>query len=835
MSRNYNTRRNPRRNSSRSSNRNRRNAGPETGSPVAVLLLIVIILGGAYILKGEEMLGYGKDIWQRVQGIQKEEVTQPAPVYAMPCMEANAAKIIAYTLLDGSTLVDEAGDEWYSKYYRAIEKDGRFKFFNIENALKPVTYDQTSVILSDVLGDAYGVKLDTNEETRNKNISFEKFLEMYHQALSQANEGVGLTYEEISIVSTPATNKSLEAWQVSTDKGRYGFEGLIVDPFKDYTIKVAVKDDEILGIVETISSYSILEQCYISDVTEELVTIKIGEEKVVYKNQSLDTSNKGLLGTVTIKEGTVVGFELEEQKSTDRILRVTDEYIELEKGGRYTYDKVEVYDTTPEGKIQSLAQVPSGVEVECVIKDNEVEAIQIMSKDFKDNMRVVVSQDGLGDYSHEDVVLKSGGEYDILYKDKKLVFQKGGSWSAKTFDWQEEVDKVTFIPKENAQMEIESIKRQGKSPKYQGNIEVYKEADGSFVIVNETDMTNYLAGVIPSEMPTSYGIEAAKVQAIAARSYAITHRTNSKFMKYGAQVDDTTSTQVYNNVPADEISYQAAKETADRVLKHEDKVISGNFFSTSAGYTANYGEVWATGEIFPTDTPDYLVSRQQYLGDREVGDMREEKDAYTFFTTPADQIDAFDNEAAWFRWQVHFTAEELAHVVNSNVYKLTTQYPSLVKILVDDEWQSGELETLGNIENIKVRERGEGGNIMELSVVGDKGTIKVSTEYLVRCLFAPIQKDSEKEPIKIIRANGTEVENMNMLPSAFFSMDMTYDDKQMVKEVTFYGGGFGHGVGMSQEGVKGMVERGYTYKQVLEHYYQNVEIVSYKEEAVDWK
>lgn len=830
MSRNYDTRRSPRRSSNRSSNRNRRNAREETGSPLTVILLMIIILGGAYILKGEEILGYGKDIWQRVQGIQKEEKQmEQMPVYAMPCMEANAAKIVAYTLLDGGALVDEADDEWYSKYYRAIEEDGRFKFFDIENALKPVTYAQTSAILSDVLGEAYGVKLDTSEETQNKNISFEKFLEVYHTALSQAKDGTGLTYEELSIVSTPATNKSLEAWQVSTDKGRYGFEGLIVDPFKDYTLKVAVEGDEILGIVEMISSYSVLEQCYISDVTEELVTIKIGEEEVVYKNKSLAPSNKGLLGAVTIQEGTVVGFELEEEKSTDRILRVTEDYIELEKGGRYPYNQVEVYDVTPDGKIKTLAQIPSGVEVECVIKDEKMEAIQIISKDLEENIRVVLSQDGLGNYNHEDVVLKSEGEYNMLYKDKKLVFQKGGSWSAKAFEWEEGVNKVTFSPKKNSSMEIASMSRQAISPKYKGNIEVYKEADGSFVVVNEVNMTDYLAGVIPSEMPTSYGIEAAKVQAIAARSYAITHRGNSKFMEYGAQVDDTTSTQVYNNNPANEVSYQAAKETEGLVLKHDDSVISGNFFSTSAGYTANYGEVWAAGELFPTDTPDYLVSRQQYLGDREVGDMSEEKDAYTFFTTPADEVDAFDKDAPWFRWQVELTGEELADVVNSNVHKLTTQYPSLVKVLVDGEWQSGELETLGNIENIKVRERGQGGNIMEISVVGDQGTIKVSTEYLIRCLFAPVQKDSDKEPIKVVRANGTEIENMSMLPSAFFSTDMTYDDKEMIKEVTFYGGGFGHGVGMSQEGVKGMVERGYTYKQVLEHYYQNVEIESYKE------
>lgn len=837
MNRDYRARNNPRRSSRRYAGRRDRY---ESGGGIAPLAMIIIILMGAYVLKGEEILGYGKVIWQKVQGIQgigaKQAQVDTVPVYSMPCMEANAAKIIAYTLLDPTQIVDEPGDQWYSKYYRALEKDNRFDFFKIENALQPVTYAQTSEILSDVLGDGYGVRLDTSEEAQSKHITFEKFLEIYDTALMRANNGQGLSYETLSIISTPATNKGLGAWQVATNKGRYGFEGLIIDPFKDCTLKVVVKGDEILGIAEAISSQSSIEQCYISEVTEETVTLKIGEEEIVYKNQGLQANNKGLLGTVTVKEGRVIGFELEEAKpkskesSTNRILRITDTYIELEQEGKLPYKDVEVYDNTPGGTIKNVAQIPVGVGVECVIKDNIIETIQIVEKDFGSQIRVLISTDGLGDYTHDEVILTSQGEYEAMYNGKKLVFQKGGTWSASDFEWQEGLDKVTFVPQTDSKMEVTSIKRQGKNPGYNGNIEITKEVDGSFTLVNEVDMENYLAGVIPSEMPTKYGIEAAKVQAIAARSYAVTHQSNSKFAKYGAQVDDTTATQVYNNVPADEISYQAAKETKDLVLKHDGKAISGNFFSTSAGYTANFGDVWAQGENFPANTPHYLVTRQQYVGDTAVSDISQEKDAYKFFTTPAAEIDAFDNHSPWFRWQIELSAEELAHIINANVQKLTTQSPHLVKVLIDDKWQEGEIETLGAIKDLKVEKRGEGGNIMELVVVGEKGAIKVETEYLIRCLLAPVQKDSTKEPIKIVRADESEVENMNMLPSAFFSMDTTYDKNQMIKTMTIYGGGFGHGVGMSQEGVKGMVERGFKAEDILEHFYQDIAIESYIEQ-----
>jgi stage II sporulation protein D len=57
-----------------------------------------------------------------------------------------------------------------------------------------------------------------------------------------------------------------------------------------------------------------------------------------------------------------------------------------------------------------------------------------------------------------------------------------------------------------------------------------------------------------------------------------------------------------------------------------------------------------------------------------------------------------------------------------------------------------------------------------------------------------------------------------MLPSAFFIMDKTD------KSITFHGGGYGHGVGMSQNGVKAMADSGKDYEEILKHYYTGVDI-----------
>ena len=62
------------------------------------------------------------------------------------------------------------------------------------------------------------------------------------------------------------------------------------------------------------------------------------------------------------------------------------------------------------------------------------------------------------------------------------------------------------------------------------------------------------------------------------------------------------------------------------------------------------------------------------------------------------------------------------------------------------------------------------------------------------------------------------------MPSSFFVMDKKRTLNGQLQSITFYGGGYGHGVGMSQNGVKGMVDKGYTYQQILQHYYPGTEI-----------
>jgi SpoIID/LytB domain protein len=761
-----------------------------------------------------------------VEADKGSEIIDEPTSYNSLCIQANIAKILAYTLIENKSLYTSLiQDEiWYNKYYDALENELDFTYLKKEDALKSITYSQVTELLNAVLGDGYGINIDASEENLNKSISLNKFVEVYTNALKHTGKGIALDTMDMVIIATPANNETLGAWKAATDVGEYGFEGLILDPLKNNTVRAVVKDKEILCITGIVSKESVIKECYILKVEDKTADIQVNNIKVTYDNTALNSSEEGTICNITIKDNKIISYELQQNKNTDTLIKVTPEYIELKKAGRLYYDYIKVYDRRQEGTYTTLEQLPCGLEVEYICKDDKINSIQVVNDNHDDKIRVVLSSPENENYAHDNVQLISSEEYDMVYNDKTTILDKEQVWDARTFEWSKDESTIRFVPKSDSAIKVLTLKKQGNNPKYKGIIEVTKE-NGVFHIINELPLEDYIAGVIPSEMPTSYGVEATKVQAVAARTYAVASKRSSKYIKYGAQIDDTTDSQVYNNVEADEIAYKAANETKGEIILSNGHSISSKFYATSCGYTANFGEVWATGDTFPTNTPSYLVSRQQYLGDKLVSNMGDEKEAYKFFTLKPSQVDAFDKESPWFRWQTKLTGKELEALINPAIRKLSANYPSLVKVLNEDKtWGTKEIDSVGSIKDLEVKKRGQGGNIMEFVIIGDKHIVKVSTEYLIRSLFSTTDKGS----LNITRADTTEVKGMSLLPSAFFSMDISYNTDNYIKNVTLYGGGFGHGVGMSQDGVKGMATRGYTYREILRHYYPQVEIKSEK-------
>jgi stage II sporulation protein D len=135
---------------------------------------------------------------------------------------------------------------------------------------------------------------------------------------------------------------------------------------------------------------------------------------------------------------------------------------------------------------------------------------------------------------------------------------------------------------------------------YRGSLRVLKLASTKVRIVNVVDLDFYLRGVVPSEMPKTWAPEALKAQAVAARSYALSHLHPAN----GFDLYPDTRDQVYLGIPHEAPSTTAAvNATAGQVVLYKGKVASTYFFSTSGGRTASVQDINPASPPIP-----YLVS-----------------------------------------------------------------------------------------------------------------------------------------------------------------------------------------------------------------------------------
>lgn len=148
----------------------------------------------------------------------------------------------------------------------------------------------------------------------------------------------------------------------------------------------------------------------------------------------------------------------------------------------------------------------------------------------------------------------------------------------------------------NRMISLTNIKRNIKDynhPTYRGSFEIRLAKAGTRLnLINEIDIEDYLLQVVPSEMPKSFGLEALKVQAVAARTYAAKDILRNRYAKLGFHILDSTQSQVYNNLDENELATGAVKSTKGLILVHENKPIDAKYYSTSSGFNSNAHNVW---------------------------------------------------------------------------------------------------------------------------------------------------------------------------------------------------------------------------------------------------
>lgn len=435
-------------------------------------------------------------------------------------------------------------------------------------------------------------------------------------------------------------------------------------------------------------------------------------------------------------------------------------------------------DSAPE----SSAQENSAAQNSASLTGENMDTLQ--AEPYEETIRVILT--GAGGIYQEKVVLQSGEEI-LEITPESSYFQDTN------------IIRVRLSEGEEGKITVNSLEKSCGKPSYDGFLEIRRE-DKKLILINEVSLEDYVKGVLPSEMPSSYPPEALKAQAVCARTYAKMKQEGKAYPQYNAAVDDSTACQVYQNLEGTGQGNLAVEETAGEVLRKEDGTYSEcYYYSTSCGRGAT-GAVWHSGE----------KERPAVSGSEE--EIEEMNRSFSEFILERAETDLEAGEA-FYRWS--YQAEK---VKDDKVFEKCRQRAEINEKLVwaeipdkGDTEPEIKREVLGNIRKLEIVERQEGGAADCLRISCKNGTVYVWGEYNIRCVLAQggdvLRQDESVFPVG------------ELLPSAFISLQNVCNKKGYMIGYIIAGGGFGHGVGMSQNGAKQMALAGKSYQEILAAYY----------------
>lgn len=126
------------------------------------------------------------------------------------------------------------------------------------------------------------------------------------------------------------------------------------------------------------------------------------------------------------------------------------------------------------------------------------------------------------------------------------------------------------------------------------------------------------------------------------------------------------------------------------------------------------------------------------------------------------------------------------------------------------EERAENLEGVGALKGLQVMKKSASGAVTGLKIVTERNPIELNGEYEIREFLSPAG-------LLITEKDGTQVKGGSLLPSAYFNLTT-----EVGQEVQIQGKGYGHGVGMSQNGANEMAKEGYTWQEILAYFFQNI-------------
>ncbi|WP_342756186.1 SpoIID/LytB domain-containing protein [Kineothrix sedimenti] len=689
-----------------------------------------------------------------------------------------------------------------------------------------LTYEQFLSIFSAAMPQDAASGYEKEYEEKYKDGFFflkEDWYRLYDSLLTYYDMRERIAFENIVILGT-----GLEVWdeegnafaekEMLTEKGRFFYASDSFPQYKYQVIKAYKKDDIFLAVYQAVSRGYSLHNTWLVEAQDGTLRAFVQGYEIEIPYEKAEQAQREQIADMEFADGILQSVKIKNEKINGKLLSFGDGSIEIEGYGKYPYDEglkiYKLYGTLSECGQEDLRIGYNFTDF--VLEDGIVCAGLITRDEAMENIRVVIKNTDFASAYHEKLEFTADTDFTVSYgnyNDLKREEHKAGEKVVIDRDSEFFAGERVYIEPTalTGRIQLLSIGRAQGTPAYRGKLEISRTSEG-LVAVNEVLLEEYLYSVVPSEMPASYPLEALKAQAICARTYAYRHMSHSGIAQFGAHVDDSAGYQVYNNIAENAQTTKAVKDTAGELLYYGEELCGSYYYSTSCGFGSDTN-IWKSDS--EEDTSYLVAKRIGEGGEQYSGEEMTKEDVFASFIGRSFDSD-YEKEEAWYRWKY-----EVEHVDSEKILaSIQKRYEANEKLVLtkikDGSFSSEPVKKLGEIKNIYIEKRNSGGAADELIIEGTKNTYKIISEHNIRYVLS----DGES---MVIRQDGSEVATPTLLPSAYMTIT-TSKEGSVVVGYTLVGGGYGHGVGMSQNGAKAMANTGFDAQGILSFFYQTCEI-----------
>lgn len=371
----------------------------------------------------------------------------------------------------------------------------------------------------------------------------------------------------------------------------------------------------------------------------------------------------------------------------------------------------------------------------------------------------------------------------------------------------------SFFELKNVIIGVDFHWEQQENQQFQGALKLIAE-NGKVRAINIIELEEYLKSVISSEMSATSSPDLLKAHAVISRSWLLAQIERTKLIKTGSGLYQTSyeseneiirwydredhqnfdvcaddHCQRYQGISKihSEKALKAVEESFGEVLIFDGKICDARFSKCCGGLSENFENVWE-----PDRHPYLTKVVDSEFGETTCVDLRVEEEAELWIRNKpntfcnisdrkilAQVLPNFDQITTdFYRWKVEYTQNEISELIKN---------------------RSGI--DFGEIIKLEAVLRGHSSRIIKLKITGTKKTLTVGKELEIRKWLSK-----------------------SHLYSSAFVVEHLEIENGIPQKFVLAGAGWGHGVGLCQIGAAVMGEKGYSYKEILYHYFRDTKL-----------